>query len=49
MLLGIAVIVLPIDPEMKLVSLLVFMLLTLAGMIVTARQVYRYADGLVSS
>lgn len=48
-LLGIAVIVLPTDPEMKLAMLLVSILLTLAGMIVTARQVYRYADRLVSS
>jgi hypothetical protein len=48
-LLGIAEIMLPIDADTKLVMLLVFMLLTLAGMILTARQVYRYADGLVSS
>ncbi len=46
--LGVAEIVLPVDPALKLPALLVVVLILVAGMIATAVRTYRYAVGLVS-
>lgn len=48
LLLGIVVLILPVSPEIKMGDIIVVLILVIAAFIVSAWQIYRYAEKLVA-